>query len=67
MKIVKLFGMLLVFGSAQDKAELMKFNGVSLAEGARLVTLPKHFHIHRNPIRKPILRYIEGGKNEHTA
>lgn len=59
IQIRRIFGRVFVSGTALELSHLQGLSGVELSDGDKLVKLPAHHHVHRNPRRKALLKYIE--------
>jgi hypothetical protein len=59
IKTRRLFGMTIVTGTAHEMGRIEALHGTTVNPGDKLTLLPGGHHVHRNPRRKPILRYIE--------
>lgn len=49
----------IVEGTPDELARLDALSGIELEQGDKFVRLPLYHHVHRNPRRKPLIKYIE--------
>ena len=58
IKIRRIFGMTVVTGSDYELERLGALSGTKLAAGDAVCKLPAFYHVHRNPIRKALIKHI---------
>jgi hypothetical protein len=58
IKITRFAGLTFVSGSNYELDILQSVAGVELKDGDKIAKLPAFHHVHRNPIRKPIIKHI---------
>jgi hypothetical protein len=59
IKVRQVAGVLIVTAdNIVEEQAVRALTSTELSYGDKLVRLPAHYHVHRNPIKKAILRYI---------
>ena len=64
IKIRRGFGFAIALGTHEEITRLIALSGTELKPGDKLTVLPAKHHVHRNPRRKPLLRYLEDKGDE---
>lgn len=59
IKIRRIFGLTVVTGTPYEMRRVDALSGIEPHEGDRVTLLPPQHHIHRNPRRKALIKYIE--------
>ena len=59
IKVRRIFGHAVVTGTPHEIDRVTALSGVELSPGDKVTLLPPLHHIHRNPRRKALLRYLE--------
>lgn len=59
IKIRRIFGLMVVTGTPREIERVSALSGIKLQESDKLTVLPLCYHIHRNPRRKALLKYLE--------
>jgi hypothetical protein len=58
IKIKRFAGLTFVSGSSYELDVLQGVAGVELEDGDKIAKVPAFHHVHRNPIRKPIVKLL---------
>jgi len=66
IKVRRIFGLTVITGTPHEIERVTALSGVELTPGDKVTLLPPLHHVHRNPRRKALLRYLEdkGGEIE---
>ena len=59
IKIRSILGFKVVTGTPYEITRVSALSGVELHEGDKVTLLPPRHHVHRNPRRKALLKYLE--------
>ena len=59
IKIRRIFGLTVITGTPYEMRRVDAMSGIELHEGDRVTLLPPQHHVHRNPRRKALIKYIE--------
>lgn len=59
IKIRRLFGLTIITGTPYEMEQVQAISGAELKDGDGIGKIPAFHHVHRNPIRKPIIKHIE--------
>jgi len=59
IKTRRIFGLVVVTGTPYEVTRVSALSGVELSPGDKVTLLPPKHHVHRNPRRKAILKYLE--------
>ena len=65
IKIRRGFGFAIALGNHEEMKRLTALHGTELKPGDKLIVLPAHHHVQRNP-RKPIIKYLEDKESENV-
>ncbi len=64
IKIRRIFGLVVVTGTPHEIERVSALSGIELSPGDKVTLLPARHHVHRNPRRHPIMKWIEA-QGEH--
>lgn len=59
IKIRGIFGFVVVTGTPYEVDRVSALSGIELSPGDKVTLLPPRHHVHRNPRRKALLKYLE--------
>ena len=59
IKVRRILGVTVVTGTPHEIDRVFALSGVELSAGDKVTLLPPRHHIHRNPRKKALLRYLE--------
>jgi len=59
IKIRHILGLTVVTGTPYEIERVSTLSGVELSPGDKVTLLPSQHHVHRNPRRKALLKYLE--------
>jgi len=59
IKTRRILGCVIVTGTPYEVSRVDALSGVKLSPGDKVTLLPPKYHVHRNPRRKALLKYLE--------
>ena len=59
IKVRHILGVTVVTGTPYEIERVRALSGVALSPGDKVTLLPPRHHVHRNPRRKALLKYLE--------
>lgn len=59
IKVRHILGVTVVTGTPYEIERISALSGVELSPGDKVTLLPPRHHVHRNPRRKALLKYLE--------
>ena len=59
IKVRRILGVTVVTGTPHEIDRVSALSGVELKPGDKVTLLPELHHVHRNPRRKALLKYLE--------
>ncbi len=59
IKVRHILGLVVVTGTPYEITRVSALSGIELSPGDKVALLPPKHHVHRNPRRKALLRYLE--------
>jgi len=64
IKLRRFLGLTVISGTRYEMDRLKALSGASLNDGDAVAVVPAFSHVHRNPRRKALIRYIEDREGE---